>query len=251
MISTQSIAVILVTHGDSTATSMADVANTLLGQDVIRAIDMPLDVSVQDTYERVKNEIKQVGNVNGVLLLVDMGSLIMMGDKLKHEVEFPIRTLSSVNLPMVIEAGRLSLKSDVTLDEIYEKTKNAMFAFSNYDTAIKTKKRIIATVCFTGEGAAQLLEIWLKDQLSEIDRDVVVRSVRIDPITKDTSFLNDLKNYYDVIAIIGTVPVSIEGVPYIPVWELLKTEGINRLEKLLELTRPSSSIAIYNEIDKK
>ena len=250
MISTQSIAVILVTHGDSTATSMADVANTLLGQNVIRAIDMPLDVSVQDTYERVKNEIKQVGNVNGVLLLVDMGSLIMMGDKLKHEVEFPIRTLSSVNLPMVIEAGRLSLKSDVTLDEIYEKTKNAMFAFSNYDTAIKTKKRMIATVCFTGEGAAQLLEIWLKDQLSEIDRDVVVRSVRIDPITKDTSFLNDLKNYYDVIAIIGTVPVSIEGVPYIPVWELLKTEGINRLEKLLELTRPSSSIAIYNEIDK-
>ena len=250
-ISAPSIAVLLVNHGRSTASSMAEVANTLLGQPVIRAIDMPLDVTVQVTYERMKQEVSRMTGVKGILLLVDMGSLITLGDKLQHEFDIPIRTLSGVNLPMVLEAGRLSLISDMTLSEIYEKTKKSMFALSNGDDRTTTKKRMIATVCFTGEGAAQLLETWVKDQLSEIDRDVVVRTVRIDPVTKDTGLLQDLKNYYDMIAIIGTVPVSIEGVPFIPAWELLKTEGMNRLEKLLELTRRQSAIARQGDIERK
>lgn len=49
--------------------------------------------------------------------------------------------------------------------------------------------------------------------------------------------MNDLKHYYDLIAIIGTVPVSIESIPYIPAWELLDPDGISRLIKLLEVTR--------------
>ncbi|NSL53380.1 hypothetical protein HR057_16815 [Bacillus sp. P2(2020)] len=107
---------------------------------------------------------------------------------------------------------------------------------------------MIATVCFTGEGAAQLLETWIKSQLSEIDQDVVVRTVRIDPTTKDTTVLNDLNNYYKIVAIIGTVPVSIEGIPYIPAWELLQSEGITRMKKLLEITRNSSGFIEKDDI---
>jgi len=245
----QSIAVFLITHGQSTASSMAQVVNSLLGYDVIRAIDMPLNVLAKDIYERVKWEIKRLGNVNGVLLLVDIGSLITMGDTFQHEIELPIKTLSGVNLPMVIEAGRLSLVSDMTLSEIYEKTKRAMFTLINNEPQTNSmKKRMIATVCFTGEGAAQLLETWIKSQLSEIDQDVVVLTVRIDPTTKDTTVLNDLNNYYKIVAIIGTVPVSIEGIPYIPAWELLQSEGITRMKKLLEITRNSSGFIEKDDI---
>lgn len=235
----QSIAVILVTHGEYTASSMAHVTNTLLGNEVIHAIDMPLDVSTNETYERVKQEIQKNPNIKGVLLLVDIGSLVTMGDTIQHEIDIPIRTLSNVNLSMVLEAGRKSLVSSLSLDEIYEETKKAMFAFIKNDaqTATMHKKRLIATVCFTGEGAAQLLETWIKKYLSTLDQDVIVRTVRIDPTTKDTTVLKELKSYYDIVAIIGTVSVSIDDVPFIPAWELLQKEGISRLEKLLELTR--------------
>lgn len=238
----QEIAVILVTHGDSTASSMAEVTNYLLGNNVICAVDMPLNMSAEDTYERVKQTINGMSDISGVLLLVDIGSLITMGDTIQHELNVPIKTLSSVNLPMVMEAGRQSLTSDQTLGGIYQEAKDAMLTFLEKDkqeTGIQ-KKRLIATVCFTGEGAAQLLESWLENQLSTVDQDVLIRSVRIDPVTKDTSILTDLKDYYDVIAIIGTVPVSIEGIPYIPAWELLQNEGISRMHKLLEITRKSA-----------
>lgn len=249
----QSIAVLLVTHGLSTASSMADVTNTLLGNNVIHAIDMPLDVSVETTYQRVREKVLGLPNINGVLLLVDIGSLITIGDKIQHELDIPIKTLSSVNLPMVLEAGRKSLADDMTLDEIYERTRKAMTMLidENEQTYPSHKKRMIATVCFTGEGAAQLLESWINKQLSSLDSDVLVRTVRIDPITKDTSVINDLKNYYDVIAIIGTVPVSIDGIPYIPAWELLQDEGVNRLFKLLEVTRKKVDVTKKTDISKE
>ncbi|WP_461182748.1 sigma 54-interacting transcriptional regulator [Virgibacillus kimchii] len=238
----QQLAVILVTHGSSTATSMAEVTNYLLGNNVIHPIDMPLTMAVEETYERVKQTINRLSEIKGALLLVDIGSLITMGDTIQHELSVPIKTLSSVNLPMVLEAGRQSLISDQTLEGMYQATREAMDVFMEKDQQKSEvqKKRLIATVCFTGEGAAQLLESWLEDQLSKMDDDVVIRAVRIDPITKDTSVLNGLTDYYDVIAIIGTVPVSIEGIPYIPAWELLQDEGISRMHKLLEVSRKTA-----------
>ncbi|MFD1362114.1 sigma 54-interacting transcriptional regulator [Lentibacillus salinarum] len=248
----QELAVILVTHGESTASSMAEVTNYLLGNNVIHAVDMPLNQSAEETYERVKQTINRMIGVHGVLLLVDIGSLITMGDTIQHELNVPIKTLSSVNLPMVLEAGRQSLTSEQTLDGMYHQARNAMVTFMEEDQRQTgpQKKRLIATVCFTGEGAAQLLESWLENQLSAADEDVLIRSVRIDPATKDTSVLTGLKDYYDVIAIIGTVPVSIEGVPYIPAWELLQTEGISRMHKLLEITRRTAVPQLNEHVTK-
>lgn len=242
--------VLLVTHGNSTATSIAEVVNYLLGNHVIKAIDMPLDMAVEDTYERVKHTINRMPGIKGVLLLVDIGSLITMGDTIQRELQVPIRTLSSVNLPMVLEAGRQSLITDQTLDGMYKEAKKAMDVFMDKDDQDKEvqKKRLIATVCFTGEGAAQLLESWLEKQLSTSDDDVIIRAVRIDPVTKDTAVLTGLKDYYDVVAIIGTVPVAIEGTPYIPAWELLQNEGISRLHKLLEMTRKSGLPSFEKDI---
>ncbi|SFE22379.1 Transcriptional regulator containing an AAA-type ATPase domain and a DNA-binding domain [Lentibacillus persicus] len=238
----QELAVILVTHGKSTASSMAEVTNYLLGNNVIIAIDMPMDISAEETYDRVKETINNLMGIRGALLLVDIGSLITMGDTIQHELNVPVKTLSSVNLPMVMAAGRQSLISDQTLGGMYDEAKAALMKFTEKDQQENSiqKKRLIATVCFTGEGAAQLLESWLEDQLSTVDQDVLIRSVRIDPVTKDTSVLTELADYYEVIAIIGTVPVTIEGIPYIPAWELLQNEGISRMQKLLEITRKSA-----------
>lgn len=246
----QSVAVILVTHGDAAASSMADVTNTLLGNKVIHAIDMPLHLSATAIYDRVREKIKSLTQMSGVLLLVDIGSLITMGDTIRHDVDIPVKTLSCVNLPMVLEAGRKSLVTDLTLDDIYNAAKKAMTTFLRENEAEKNikKKRMIATVCFTGEGAAQLLESWIKNQLSTLDQDVIIRTVRIDPTTKDTTVLNDLKNYYDMIAIIGTVPVSIKGIPYIPAWELLQQDGISRMTKLLEVTRKTPGFPENSEV---
>ncbi len=111
-------AIFLVNHGNSTATSMAEVTNSLLGKEVIQPVDMPLDASFDETYNLVLKKIKGMPKIEGVLLLVDLGSLITLGNTIQHEVDFDVKTLSSVNLPMVLEAGRKSLDTNKSLDDI-------------------------------------------------------------------------------------------------------------------------------------
>ncbi|WP_018923940.1 sigma 54-interacting transcriptional regulator [Salsuginibacillus kocurii] len=243
------ITIFLINHGDATASSMAAVTNHLLGEHIITGIDMPLHVSAEETYQQVRDQIISAQASTGILLLVDIGSLVTMGETLARELDMPIRTLSSVNLPMVLEAGRKALVPENSLQEIYQSSKAAMSAFvkESDQSAVPRKKRLIATVCFTGEGAAQLLEGWIETQISNFDEDVLIRSIRIDPVSKDASFLQHLRDYYDLIAIIGTVPIQIEEIPFIPAWELLNQEGLSRLLKLLEVTRPRELSSLHED----
>ncbi|WP_373849967.1 sigma-54-dependent transcriptional regulator, partial [Jeotgalibaca porci] len=69
------VGVVVVTHGNATATSMAQVAEELLDLNGIIAVDMPLDMSPAIAYEKVKAAVIEANEGSGVLLMVDMGSL--------------------------------------------------------------------------------------------------------------------------------------------------------------------------------
>lgn len=246
------VAVLVVTHGNSTASSMAEVANYLLGSKIIEAVDMPLTEPTATTYKQVQRRIAQMTNSAGVLMLVDIGSLVTMGDALQQELHIPIKTIANVNLPMLIEAGRKALIPENNLEIVYTETKSAYFALSPKKTThidVPRKQRLIITACFTGEGTAQLLQEWLKKNLPTKDTDVAFRALRIDPEKRDTSIIDQLKEQYHLIAFIGTVPINVEHIPFIPAWELLNNDGNVRLQRLLELTR--EEIDILSEYDER
>jgi transcriptional regulator with AAA-type ATPase domain len=98
-------------------------------------------------------------------------------------------------------------------------------------------KRLIATVCLTGEGAAVALQSWLEDHLPAEDQDVEIRSVQIDPQTRTSEKLDLLQREFRLIAVAGTVPPELDGVPYIPAWELYQKQGFERLRAILAASR--------------
>lgn len=109
--------------------------------------------------------------------------------------------------------------------------------FSLHQSRKAEKPRIIATVCLTGEGAAVSLELWLKQHLPNLDQDVLVRSVQIDPVKRESKELDRLSKDYHLVAVVGTVPPKIKNIPYIPVWELYHPNGLKKLEQLLTNAR--------------
>ncbi|GGE03484.1 ATPase AAA [Marinithermofilum abyssi] len=238
------VAVLVVTHGPSAARSMAEVTNSLLGTPVIQAIDMPLNQPAAVTYQRVAEMVRKLDEGAGVLLLVDIGSLTTMGEALSRDCGIPIQTLSHVNLPMVIEAGRKSLLPENDLSSVADAARLMASPSETAGTSqgkIPSKqgsKRLIATVCLTGEGAAVTLESWLREHLQQKNPDVLIRSVRIDPQSRSSPLLDHLKKEHHLIAVVGTVEPDLEGVPYLPAWELLQPEGIARLQRLLDLSHP-------------
>ncbi|MCH3965115.1 MAG: sigma 54-interacting transcriptional regulator [Clostridium sp.] len=119
------IGVLVLAHGDSTASSMAKVANELLEINHVRAIDMPLKANVNDILSKAENMVERIDNKKGVLLLVDMGSLTTFSEIITEKTGIPTRTVKMVSTPMVIEAARKSMMPNMKLDLLVEEVNSA------------------------------------------------------------------------------------------------------------------------------
>ena len=73
------VGVVVIMHGNSTATSMVQVAKTLVNAENVIGLDMSLSIPAEDMYEIAKKEVEAISTGKGVLLLVDMGSLTNFG----------------------------------------------------------------------------------------------------------------------------------------------------------------------------
>lgn len=112
------IQILVIAHGASTASNMADVAKTLLGYECIYALDMPLEERVEAVLQKAVDLVLHIDRGGGVLLLVDMGSLTAFAEIIAQKTGVPTRSVRMVSTPMVIEAARKAMMPGATLDEV-------------------------------------------------------------------------------------------------------------------------------------
>ncbi|AGK98543.1 sigma 54-interacting transcriptional regulator [Clostridium pasteurianum] len=208
------IGIFVICHGYGTASSIVNVANTLLNVDYAKAIDMPLDADITETYDKIKSIVVDNNNGKGVLFLVDMGSLTGFGEKIMNETGIKIRTINNVSTLIVIEALRNVLYKNDNLNTIYNSLTNAGIPISS---PLKPVEKIILTLCATGHGASVIAKNILNQILNNKynDRLKIVTSNYI-----DSENITDLQSKYDIVAIIGTFNPNI-NVPYFPINKLL------------------------------
>lgn len=211
------VKVLILAHGNGIATEMANVANELLGIDEVTGIDMPLHESPKDFLERVKVYMKTLQNVNGLLLLVDMGSLAYIGDILETEFKIPVRVLSMTSTPHALEAARKA-QLGYSLDALYETVKNLTPFYLNVQEEKKKPlspmKSVILTACLTGEGSALAIQKMLENYL-RFDKDLI----EIIPISivheKDlTKMIENIKKERNIICIVTNFDMQIPCLTY-------------------------------------
>ena len=76
-------------HGPSTASSMAETANRILGMQSVVGIDAALTETPSEVYTRVLDIVKEVKPQEGVFCLVDMGSLSHFAERITAETGIP------------------------------------------------------------------------------------------------------------------------------------------------------------------
>ncbi|AEE91836.1 PTS system transcriptional activator [Tepidanaerobacter acetatoxydans Re1] len=229
------IGVIVLAHGEATATSIADVANTLLATEHCKAIDMPLDMKVDNALEKTIEMVKKVDEGKGVLLLVDMGSLTAFAEIITQKANVLTKSIENISTPIVIEAVRKSLLPEMTLSVLVEDLNRANPYIGRIISGdIKNRVNIsssktILTTCISGMGAAVKIAQLLKNTLNFVDE----YNVKIQPVNKAENLDNilDKNGYDDVIAVVGTVDLHIPQVPFIPIDELIIGDGVRKLEK--------------------
>lgn len=244
------VGVVIISHGN-VATGMSDVANRLLGVGHAKAVEMSLDESPEIALDRATEVVKSVDEGKGVLLLVDMGSLITFGELITKKTGIKTRSLNRSDTVMVIEAVRRSILPDADLDEIadtLEEKSKYISRLVDSDKKIKKNKckknKVIITICITGQGSAQKIKEFL-ESLTSNNED----SIKIIPIGALESnigdVIEDIQRNNKVIAIVGTVNPNINHIPFISLEDIVKGKGVNELKNLRE------NIAIKTTIDNR
>ncbi len=226
------VGILVLMHGPSTATSMVQVANSLVGKDHALGLDMPLSVKAEDMYEIVKEEIRKVNTGRGVLLLVDMGSLSNFGALIAEEYGMQIRTVDMVSTPIVIEACRKAVLGR-ELNEIYRSCQAALGrAVDEYRQEVHEKSDLIITACFTGEGASERLRKIVESRIENVPG-VEVKSLNILNRKEFVKRLDALHQEHRILAVVSTIDMMLDRYPLIHAVELLTGEGMERLEEIV------------------
>ncbi|WP_182187702.1 sigma-54-dependent transcriptional regulator [Pectinatus frisingensis] len=128
------IPIIVVCHGRSTASSMVEVVKALMGNPEIYAIDMPLDAKIDTTLTLAIDLSKRINTPRGILMLVDMGSLVDFGDMINAKFPATIKTINNISTPLLLEAARRCMMPDITLNDIARLLNNQFIYTSQLQT---------------------------------------------------------------------------------------------------------------------
>lgn len=233
------VGVVIISHGN-VANGMSDVANRLLGVAHAKSVEMSLDESPEIALDRALDVVKSVDEGKGVLLLVDMGSLITFGELITEKTGIKTRSLNRTDTVMVIEAVRRSILPDADLDEIadtLEEKSKYISRLVSLDKKIKSNDsqrcKVIVTICITGQGSAQKIKELLEGVTSKYED-----PIKIIPIgaleSNIKNVILDIQRRNDVVAIVGTVDPNMSNTPFISLENIVKGDGVNRLKNLIE-----------------
>lgn len=223
------IKAIILTHGYSTASSIANVANRLLEEKIFDSIDMSIDMSTSEMIEILQEYIYSHNIASGLIILVDMGSLNEINERLEFNSDVTIGIINNVTTQMALDIGikiiqKLEMKK--ILAEAVESNKTSYKLIK-----LKEKSKAIITTCLSGIGTAVKIKDLLEKSIPE------KLNIQVIPCEYNRLNINGIKDeifdYYNVLSIIGTDNPNIPNIEYVSLESIISGKEKNILKRVL------------------
>lgn len=224
------VSALVATHGNSTASSMVDVATELLGYAPIEAVDMPLTVSPAEIIDILCEKVSNIDNGKGVLLLVDMGSLAMMDKNIQKQTGVKVLSIPNVTTAVVLDVVRKINYTNFDLHSIYSSVKkDFMNSLQLYEDRSQRPKAILS-ICMSGEGTAKKLEQMINSIISWNGSEVI--EVLTLSVLEMKQKIPVLVEQYELLAAVGTKDPEADC-PFISLEYLIEGEGEQLLRSIV------------------
>lgn len=214
---------LILAHGDSTATSMANFSNDLLGEFIFDAIDMPLRTTVADIILEVEMYLEQIPSYDSIILLVDMGSLEQIHKGIRQFEDKTVFLLNNVTTQILLDLGtRLQNEEDIeeAIKRVISENK-----FSYIHSPKKIKEKLILCSCASGIRTANRIKSIL---INSLNRDINIKIKSYDYYSIiDEQCLSNISNEYDILCIVGTLNPEIKNISFISLEDLVMGEDID------------------------
>lgn len=208
----QSVGIILC-HGYSTASSIADAANRILASHVYEAIDMSYDQEVEDILVPLNGLLQTYLHCKEIAILVDMGSLEGILDRLDRVSGMTVGVMSNASTALALEVGA-GLAAGEPLSKLLPQAAETCRSHFSISEAETLEKAIV----FCSDGGIRA---------AERIRGLVEHSLQVEsPIRFLMASTRQLQQEsivkrYDVIAVIGTDDPAIEGTRFLALEDII------------------------------
>lgn len=216
------IAGIIISHGYSTASSIADAANQLIGRRVFEAVDMTLDTQVYDVALTVRKYMQKMYVNRDIIFLVDMGSLEDIDKELEDFTNINIGIINNISTALAVDVG-FKICQKLDMEEILRTaSQNNICTYK----LIRTPKREKA-ILFTSEAGTQVA-----DRMKGLFETSMPKPIPVHMVSYDYFRLikngreNEIFKKYEVILIVGVFNPNIADIPFIAVADVVREMGI-------------------------
>ncbi|EKN9683918.1 sigma-54-dependent transcriptional regulator [Salmonella enterica] len=235
---------LIIAHGYSTASSIAGVANRLIGEKIYHAMDMPMEVAFSDVSRAIVDYLQHTDTRAGVMVLIDMGYTKEIADALLSVIHGPLVVVDNVTTRLA-----LNVASEIALQKNIEQIAEEIVPLnqSRWDVfwPAQKKARALLVTCITGIGTAfKFKNLMEKSQLTDFDINIIACEYTG---LKNSRMAASLLNQYEVIAVVGTIDPQLAGVPWVGIEELLGEQGYAHLSQLLSGYLNDKQIALINK----
>ncbi len=233
---------VILAHGFSTASSIADATNKFLNAYVFDAIDMPLNVDTNTIVQKLNAYLSRVGKFDELLLLVDMGSLeeIYKGLDVKNA---NIGIINNISTKAALEIGN-GIVQDRAMEEIFKD----VIKYTNTTYHIeknRQKEEIILCSCASGMGTAEKLRVIIQDSLP-MNSAIAVKTYNYNELMEkgtNDAFFDD----YHVLCVIGTLNPNIKELNFIPIEDLIINDCLDELDQYLHTTLNEEQLLYFKK----
>lgn len=230
---------IIMGHGDSTATSIADFTNHVLDVHLAYAVDVPISMNAETAVSSLCETARCVDHGKGVIILTDTGNFEFYQQKVKEITGISCRVIPDISTTMSLEICKSILTSDEDIQCIANKciasyqdytkfTLQRALSESNLPSTSPVVN-VILICCITGAGSARRLREYL------LQYSVIYINTEIIPLGLQDNIDEIAKKYGSRLKlIIGFINPEIKGVPFISMEQVANQEGINRIVLILK-----------------
>lgn len=239
------IRAIIISHGHSTASSIANVANRLLGQYVFEAIDMPYQTTLEQITQQLIDHIRGLNTKKGMIILVDMGALEDIHLNLEGIVEGTIGMMNNITTFLALDTGTKILQG-MEVEQIVEQVATECQPKYKLIRNSHTRKKAILTTCVTGIGTATKIKDLMSQSFDDCHTELEI--IPYDFLRlKNNSKSDPVFQNFHVIAVIGTANPQIEHIPFVALEDIMMEKsndaffdilrGVVKEEEIIRINR--------------
>lgn len=214
---------IIVTHGQSTASSIASLVNQLTGGYYFKAFDMPWLTSTQTIIDMLISHLTLLRNDSGTLILVDMGSLKEIWHGIHQHVHGELVVINNVTTLLALDIAE-KLQQGLLMSDITATIPGRYENEIRYYAGIPARDTIIVA-CISGEGTARKLQDILAQALSTVNIDVI--TMEYDTLRLALQQKNALA---DTRLIITTTELDTGDIPSLTIRNIIQSNTDNLLQ---------------------